>query len=122
MDLPTLDFSQFLYGSEEKRFELAVALVDSFKSHGFVKLVNHGIREETVRDYLSGVWLENPYETVQASTNGMLPLGETTFQPTIGSKETDRERQRPASAARMEYCWCRTDRASEQGQLGRKRF
>ena len=55
MDLPTLDFSRFLYGSEEERFELAVALVDSLKSHGFVKLVNHGIREETVRDNLSAV-------------------------------------------------------------------
>ena len=69
MDLPTLDFSQFLYGSEEKRFELAVALVDSFKNHGFVKLINHGIGEETVRNYLSGVWLETLCETVQDSTN-----------------------------------------------------
>ena len=55
MDLPTLDFSRLLYGFEEERFELAVALVDSLKSHGFVKLVNHGIGEETVRDNLSAV-------------------------------------------------------------------
>lgn len=59
MDLPTLDFAQFLHGSEEKRVELAVALVNSFESHGFVKLINHGIQEETVRNYLSGVWTGN---------------------------------------------------------------
>lgn len=55
MDLPTLDFSHFCHGSKEQRLGLAIALVDSFKKHGFVKLINHGIPEDTVKKYLSGV-------------------------------------------------------------------
>ena len=55
MDLPTLDFSRYRYGSEKIRLELAVTLVKSFENHGFVKLINHGIPEETVYKYLKGV-------------------------------------------------------------------
>ena len=55
MDLPTLDFSRFLNGSEEARLELAYELVKSFETHGFVKLTNHGIPEAVVEDYLRGV-------------------------------------------------------------------
>lgn len=55
MDLPTLNFSSFYHGPEKERLEVATALVNSFRKHGFVKLVNHGIPEETVQDYLSGV-------------------------------------------------------------------
>ncbi|MCJ1250454.1 hypothetical protein MMC30_007682 [Trapelia coarctata] len=54
MDLPTLDFSKFLYGSASERTSLGEALVDSFEKHGFVKLINHGVPEETVRAYLKG--------------------------------------------------------------------
>ena len=56
MNLPTLDFSSFHHGPEKERLELANALVNSFRQHGFVKLINHGIPEEIVQDYLSGVW------------------------------------------------------------------
>ena len=89
MDLPTLDFSQFLYGSEEQRLELADALVNSFESHGFVKLINHGIPEETVKDYLSGVCIEKPRVAVPASTNRFLLLVKAAFRPAIGSKNKD---------------------------------
>ena len=55
MDLPTLDFSSFYHGSEKERLKLAVDLENSFRNHGFVKLINHGIPEEIVKDYLLAV-------------------------------------------------------------------
>ncbi|KAI9751562.1 MAG: electron carrier [Chaenotheca gracillima] len=54
IQLPTLDFSKFLHGTEEEQLELGEALVASFEHHGFVKLVNHGIPETTVKEYLKG--------------------------------------------------------------------
>ena len=119
MDLPTLDFSQFLYGSKKTRFALAVALVDSFKSHGFVKLTNHGIAEDTVEDYLSGVLTKPRWMAVLVSTNRV--LDKTIFRPTIRGETKDREHQGPASAARLEHCWCWRNRTVEQGQFERKR-
>jgi len=55
MDLPTLDFSAFLHGGEAERVELAKALVDSFQKYGFVKMINHGLPEKTVKDFQSAV-------------------------------------------------------------------
>jgi isopenicillin N synthase-like dioxygenase len=52
MAVPTLDFAKYLHGSQEEKFELGVALVQGFKDFGFVKLVNHGLPEETVKDFL----------------------------------------------------------------------
>lgn len=64
MDLPTLDFSQFLHGSTQQRVNLGQKLVASFEKHGFVKLINHGVPESTVKDYLQGVkvlWKETNF-------------------------------------------------------------
>jgi isopenicillin N synthase-like dioxygenase len=55
MELPTLDFSKFLRGSELERIELSNALVDSFRDHGFVKIINHGVPEGTVQNFLESV-------------------------------------------------------------------
>lgn len=55
MNLPTLDFSLFTCGSDAESRELAEALVQSFRNHGFVKLVNHGVPEETVKAYMGAV-------------------------------------------------------------------
>lgn len=55
MDLPTLDFSLFTKGTEEERRESARQIVDSFRKHGFVKLTNHGLPEETVKAYMKAV-------------------------------------------------------------------
>lgn len=55
MDLPTLDFAKYLHGTEAERFELCHALVESFRDHGFVKLVNHGLPEVIVQKYLKAV-------------------------------------------------------------------
>ncbi|KAF2422735.1 iron/ascorbate family oxidoreductase [Tothia fuscella] len=43
MILQAIDFSRFLRGSESDRVETADALVESFKQHGFARLVNYGI-------------------------------------------------------------------------------
>ncbi|RYP33162.1 hypothetical protein DL767_004866 [Monosporascus sp. MG133] len=50
MALRTLDFAKFLNGSESERRELARDLTDSFKQHGFAKLINHGIEDQQIAD------------------------------------------------------------------------
>lgn len=55
MDLPTLDFSLFTKGTEKEKQECARQIVDSFSKHGFVKLTNHGLPEETVKAYMKAV-------------------------------------------------------------------
>jgi hypothetical protein len=52
MALPTLDFGNYLHGTDAEKFELSLAIIQGFKDFGFVKLVNHGIPEETVKDFL----------------------------------------------------------------------
>jgi isopenicillin N synthase-like dioxygenase len=52
MALPTLDFGKYLHGTQEEKVGLGVALIQAFKDFGFVKLLNHGIPEETVKDFL----------------------------------------------------------------------
>jgi hypothetical protein len=56
MDLPTLDFSHFLTGNPTQQIRLANDLVASFKKHGFVKLINHGISEERIQELFSWVF------------------------------------------------------------------
>jgi isopenicillin N synthase-like dioxygenase len=53
--IPTLDFGTFLKGSFEERMDLAKTLVDGFKTHGFVKLINHGVNEEIIKKYQEAV-------------------------------------------------------------------
>ena len=59
MALPTLDFGKYLHGNAEEKLELGTALVQSFKDFGFVKLINHGVPEETVEAYLNMVCVKN---------------------------------------------------------------
>lgn len=54
-DLPTLDFSKFTEGSHQDQVKLGRQLVDSFRNHGFVKLVNHGFPDETITTMLDFV-------------------------------------------------------------------
>lgn len=51
-DLPTLDFSIFTHGTQVERLQLGQALAKSFIDHGFVKLINHGLRDETIAGLL----------------------------------------------------------------------
>lgn len=55
MDLPTLDLALFTKGTVAERQKCAEKIVDSFRNHGFVKLTNHGIPEETVKSYMGAV-------------------------------------------------------------------
>lgn len=54
-DLPTLDFSKFTEGSHQDQVKLGKELVNSFRNHGFVKLVNHGFPDETITTMLDFV-------------------------------------------------------------------
>lgn len=53
--LPTLDFSKFTRGSHLDQLKLGKSLVESFKDHGFVKLVNHGLGDLTTEALLEFV-------------------------------------------------------------------
>lgn len=55
--LKTLDFSKFLHGSDDERTELAYELVNSFKQHGFAKLINHGVDDDQVSELFQWVML-----------------------------------------------------------------
>lgn len=48
-DIRTLDFSRFLDGDCSTRSEFATQLVDCLSTVGFVKLKNHGISDEEIR-------------------------------------------------------------------------
>lgn len=50
--LPTLDFAKFTQGSPLERQELGKSITKSFKDHGFVKLINHGLPDETITELL----------------------------------------------------------------------
>jgi hypothetical protein len=57
MHVPTLDHELFLRGNSKQRSEYAGQLVASFKSHGFVKINNHGIDESTIDELFQRVCL-----------------------------------------------------------------
>ncbi|EKG12019.1 Major facilitator superfamily [Macrophomina phaseolina MS6] len=48
MALATLDFELFTQGNQAQRERLGSALADSFKDHGFAKVINHGVPERVV--------------------------------------------------------------------------
>jgi hypothetical protein len=48
MALSTLDFELFTKGGETQRQQLGDALTESFRDHGFAKLVNHGVPQPMV--------------------------------------------------------------------------
>lgn len=54
-NLPTLDFAKFTHGSHLDQLKLGNALVKSFKDHGFVKLINHGLPNVTTESLLEFV-------------------------------------------------------------------
>lgn len=63
MPLPTVDFADFVGGPDWKRREIGQQLIDSFKAHGFVKLINHGIPESTVKELFQ--WVKIPISRLQ---------------------------------------------------------
>lgn len=63
--LPTLDCSGFSHKSDEDRVEFCKALVESFRDHGFVKLINTGIDDKTTSALLD--WVCSSYWIVDIS-------------------------------------------------------
>lgn len=55
MALATLDFELFTQGNQAQRERLGSALADSFKDHGFAKVINHGVPERVVEMLFSMV-------------------------------------------------------------------
>jgi hypothetical protein len=50
--LPLVDFGIFLHGNKDQREQAARQLVESFVNNGFVRLKNHGIS----RDFVKQIW------------------------------------------------------------------
>lgn len=48
MEFPVLDFDDFTSGVEKRRTTFANAIVQSFETYGFVKIVNHGMSKATI--------------------------------------------------------------------------
>ena len=55
MDIPTLDASTFSSGSDAQRAKFAADLVDIFSRQRFVKLVNHGVNDDIIRELFDWV-------------------------------------------------------------------
>lgn len=53
--IQTIDFSLFLHGNDTQRHQTAAQIVDGFKSMGLVKLVKHGVSDETINTLLDQV-------------------------------------------------------------------
>ena len=47
--ISTVDFAPFLNGSELDKKEVSNQILDSFKSTGFVHLINHGLSLDKVK-------------------------------------------------------------------------
>jgi isopenicillin N synthase-like dioxygenase len=56
INIPCLDFSLFLNGTEEEKQSLCGGLLKGFKEFGFVKLMNHGISDESIQILFDWVW------------------------------------------------------------------
>ena len=59
--IPCLDFSLFLTGTEEEKQSLCKVLLKGFKDFGFVKLMKHGISDDSIQELFNWVWA--PQET-----------------------------------------------------------
>ncbi|KAI1108971.1 putative gibberellin 20-oxidase [Nemania sp. NC0429] len=66
-DLPTLDCSGFIHQSPEDQSKFCKALAESFRAHGFVKLINTGIDVKTTSALLD--W-SNKFFSLPADVKG----------------------------------------------------
>jgi isopenicillin N synthase-like dioxygenase len=68
MAVSTLDFSTFIDGGEAERRKFALGLRESLSQSGFVKLVNHRISNETVRQLFKYVGIhKQPFHFPQTT-------------------------------------------------------
>ncbi|KAI1869767.1 hypothetical protein JX265_001999 [Neoarthrinium moseri] len=94
MDLPTLDFSHFTHGTDKQRVTLSEALVQAFKDHGFVKLINHGLPEETVTKYMQAAtsFFALPEESKMRVANVKGPTPQRGYS-WVGAEQTSKLRK-----------------------------
>ncbi|UNI16129.1 hypothetical protein JDV02_002596 [Purpureocillium takamizusanense] len=94
MHLPTLDLSSFHHGSDAERKRLAEDLVQSFKDHGFVKLVNHGVPEDVVRQYMKAAvdFFALPTDVKMRIANARGPEPQRGFS-WVGAEQTSKLRK-----------------------------
>lgn len=55
MDLPSLDFAKWTHGDTADRSQFAKDLAGSLIDHGFVKMINHGMSDEDIREIFDWV-------------------------------------------------------------------
>ena len=55
MTLPVLDLSKYTRGSDQEQGHFGHALLSSFQSYGFVKLINHGFDREYIDQLMDWV-------------------------------------------------------------------
>lgn len=55
MNIPVVDLHQFIYGSEEEKFQFASTLGKAFEEVGFVSVKNHGIPDELINNLYATV-------------------------------------------------------------------
>ncbi|KND86888.1 Flavonol synthase/flavanone 3-hydroxylase [Tolypocladium ophioglossoides CBS 100239] len=94
MDLPTLDFSLFKHGSDAESRKLAKTLVQSFRDHGFVKLINHGLPEDAVKAYMAAAveFFVLPTESKMKISNARGPNPQRGFS-WVGAEQTSKLRK-----------------------------
>jgi len=94
MDLPTLNFAKWSNGDASQRLEFANSLADSFKKHGFVKIINHGVPDEHIRELFGWVH-EFPFQYLQAVVDTSLIQSKRYFKMPIEAKEKSRMKLSP---------------------------
>ena len=54
-EIPVVDYSLFCEGDDEQRQRVGAELLQAFSNSGFVKIINHGITEEKIKDLFEWV-------------------------------------------------------------------
>ncbi len=67
MAQPTLDFSLYTHGNASQRQQVSSRLLDELSSHGFVKLIGHGISDERVSELFRWVSRSSPSESASST-------------------------------------------------------
>jgi isopenicillin N synthase-like dioxygenase len=57
MNAPALDHRRFKHGTPKEQAEYATELVQSLKTHSFVKIINHGLDDPTIEELFTRVCL-----------------------------------------------------------------
>lgn len=91
LTLPALDLSQFMHGNAQDKAQFATDFCNSLKSHGFAKLVNHGLSDEAVKGLYH--WVSFTRQTCELPSSRFRGLR----HPRTGSSLTFRPHPKPRS-------------------------